>query len=113
MKAYNERNGRELSDNVIEAERIFDRMVGLIGKESFDKGEALWIRPCKGIHTFGVRFPIDALFLDADNTVAASRHYIHPNRISAIIKRAKTVLELPAGTLADTETREGDTILFR
>jgi uncharacterized membrane protein (UPF0127 family) len=112
VRALNSRNDKELSNNVVVAERISERMKGLIGKKSFEKGEALWIRPCKSIHTIGLRFPIDILFLDSDNRVVESNEKLPPNRLSKIVFKAKTILELPEGTLSATETKKGDTINF-
>lgn len=112
MKALNSRNGRELSTKVFVAERVLERMKGLVGREGLEKGEAFWIRPCKGIHTIGMRFPIDILFLDSDNRVVERREKMPPNRLSKIVFKAKTVLELPAGVLSVTETRVGDRISF-
>jgi uncharacterized membrane protein (UPF0127 family) len=112
MRALNLRNDVELSNNVVVAERILERMKGLVGKQSFEKGEALWIRPCKGIHTIGMCFPIDILFLDSDNRVVDCKERMPPNRLSKVVFKAKTVLELPAGTVSVTETRIGDKISF-
>jgi uncharacterized membrane protein (UPF0127 family) len=112
MRALNTRNDKELASNVVVAERILDRMKGLIGKEGLYEGEALLIRPCKSIHTIGMRFPIDVLFLDFDNRVVESREEMPPFRLTRTYLKASTVLELPAGTLSLTETRKGDTISF-
>jgi uncharacterized membrane protein (UPF0127 family) len=112
MRALNTRNDKELASNVVVAERILDRMKGLIGKDGLYEGEALWIRPCKSIHTIGMRFPIDVVFLDFDNRVVESREKMPPFRLTRTYLKASTVLELPAGTLSLTETRKGDTISF-
>jgi uncharacterized membrane protein (UPF0127 family) len=63
MKAYNLRNGKELSDNVTVADSLFKRMKGLLGRSGMSAGEALWIKPCMSVHTFFMRFPIDVVFL--------------------------------------------------
>ncbi|MEE9614805.1 MAG: DUF192 domain-containing protein [Thermodesulfobacteriota bacterium] len=112
MKAFNLKNDRELSHNVVVADSVLARMKGLLGRKRLEDGEALWIKPCRGIHTIGMSFPIDVLFLDADNVVVEARENIPPNRLSKIVFKAKTVLELPAGTLSATETRAGDTLRF-
>ncbi len=112
MKALNARNGKVLSDNVSSAEGVFERMKGLLGRTGLDKGESLWIKPCRGIHTIGMRFAIDVLFLDSDNMVVAGMQDMVPNRLSRVVAVDSTVLELPAGILAATDTREGDKISF-
>ena len=112
MRAYNLRNGKELSDNVFVAERLLDRMKGLIGRDYLDEGESLWIRPCNSVHTIGKKFPIDLLFLEFENRVVGVSERMSPNRISKIFFKAKSVLELPAGTLSATMTKVGDRVDF-
>lgn len=86
-------------------------MKGLLGKERLEAGEGLLLRPCKGIHTFFMKFPIDAIFLSKENQVVSIVHALPPNRMSNIYLRAVSVLELPAGTLGESVV-VGDTIEF-
>jgi uncharacterized membrane protein (UPF0127 family) len=108
MRICNARNGRELSAKVEVADLIWQRMKGLLGREKLDPGESLWIKPCKSIHTIGMRFPIDVVFLDKSNVVVAAREKFPPNRITRLYFRAASVLEFPEGTLATADTRAGD-----
>jgi len=112
MRAFNTRNGKVLSDNVEVADSVFGRMKGLIGKEGLDEGSSLWIKPCRGVHTIGMKFPIDVLFLDSGNRVVWMKQDMPPNRLSRIVFKARSVLELPAGTVSAAETRVGDKICF-
>jgi uncharacterized protein len=68
----------------------------------------LWIKPCNSIHTFGMKFSIDALFLDKKWRVVGLAKDLRPNRVSRIYTRASSVIEFPAGTLAATDTAAGD-----
>ena len=79
---------------------VWQRVIGLIGRASLADDEALWLHPCNSIHTLGVRFSIDVLFLDAQGRVLQMRYGLQPCRICWPIWKAKTVVELPAGTLA-------------
>ena len=90
------------------------RLKGLIGRslEEFSKGSALWIIPCDGIHTFGMRFPIDVAYLNAEGRILRIYHRLAPFRIAALSFRTSSVLELPAGTLAQTKTDVGDVLEF-
>lgn len=110
MRAVNLTKNKELSCNVTEASRLFDRMKGLLGRQELAHGESLWIRPCNSIHTMGMKFPIDAAFLDCRNTVVNIKNELSANRITGIYFRASSVLEFPAGTLKETDTQVGDTI---
>ena len=112
MKACNTRNKKIVSSNVIVAERLLERMRGLLGKRGLENGESLLIKPCKGVHTLGMRFPIDVIFLDSGNNILNMRENMPPNRISSLSLRTSMVLELQAGTISLAETRIGDRIIF-
>ena len=75
-------------------------------------GEGLHIVPCNSIHTFFMRIPIDVLFLDAENKVVRREEAMPPWRMTAPIRGARTVLELPIGTLAGSGTAVGDQLRF-
>ena len=110
MKAYNLRTGKELSNNVVLADSILKRMKGLLGKGTMPVGEALLIKPCISIHTFFMRFPIDAIFLNNKNRVIATIKNLHTNRVTRLYPTAASVLELPVGIIEKTDTGVGDEI---
>jgi uncharacterized membrane protein (UPF0127 family) len=112
MRAINVSNGNELSGNVVAAECLWNRMKGLIGRDYLEKGESLWIRPCNSVHTVGMKFPIDILFLDLENRVIGVSERMPPNRLSRIFFKARSVLELPAGALSASVTEVGHRIDF-
>lgn len=70
--------------------------------------EALWLVPSKGIHTVGMKFPIDVLFLSKENKVVAVISGIPPYRASGVHLSAYSVLELPDGTIKKSHTEIGD-----
>lgn len=104
MKAALTNSGKELATHVTVAASLPARIRGLLGRNSLPEGEGLLIRPCKGIHTFFMKFPIDAVFLDRDNRVVALYKSLQPNRLTLIYLKANSVLELPAGTLDEGVT---------
>jgi uncharacterized membrane protein (UPF0127 family) len=83
------------------------RRVGLLKHERLESGQGLWIAPCEAIHTFGMRFPIDVLFLDRRRKVVKTRKNMRRGRI-ALCLWAHSVLELPAGAIDATTTEPGD-----
>ena len=87
------------------------RRVGLLKHDHLPPGQGLWIAPCEGIHTFGMKFPIDVLFLDGKKKVLKLRPHMGPRKISLCLW-ASSVLELPPGTIASTETVAGDELEF-
>jgi len=123
VRLVNRRSGAVLAERVERATRVWERMRGLLGRRGLAEGDALAIEPCTSIHTFFMRFPIDAAFLSRDFRVirAISRlkpwratrfHPLRPVRATRIYPSAAQVVELPAGTLARSDTREGDQLSF-
>ncbi|HEY7333295.1 MAG TPA: DUF192 domain-containing protein [Bryobacteraceae bacterium] len=84
---------------------------GLLKHSGLAPGEGLWIAPCEAVHTFGMRFPIDVIFLNARKKVVQARPNLARWRIAFSV-RASSVLELPAGQLAETGTQCGDELQF-
>ncbi|HET9531675.1 MAG TPA: DUF192 domain-containing protein [Blastocatellia bacterium] len=101
-----------LASNVELAETAWTRMKGLLGRKAseFDSGKGLWIVPSQGVHTIGMSFPIDVIYLDSERRVIRVYHRLAPFRIAAVKIKARSVIELPAGTLAETRTEPGDVL---
>ena len=112
MKAIYLSTGQTVARTLSVAETFLTRGRGLLGRNGLPRGEGLLIRPCRGVHTFFMKFPIDVLFLDGANRVVATVKNLKPHRITRIIGRAKSVIELPPGTLDASGTRAGNRILI-
>ena len=85
-----------------------ERMVGLLGKKSLPDGEGLLLRGTRSVHTIGMRFPIDVIYLDPANRVLCIVHALPPNRIAPWRWGVQSVLELRAGAVACSQTQVGD-----
>jgi uncharacterized membrane protein (UPF0127 family) len=109
ITAKNQSKGTVVAPRVRVASSLLARSIGLLGKSALPADEGLWLTPCTSIHTFFMRFPIDVLFIDGEGT-ARSKATLKPWRISRWERRAAGALELPAGTLARTQTEPGDKI---
>jgi uncharacterized protein len=92
------------------ADSYFRRLVGLLGKTKqwARFGSGLWIVPSRGVHTVGMLFPIDLIFLGKDKEVVHVEEYVRPFRISRVSLKAASVLELPPHTIYRTGTKVGD-----
>jgi uncharacterized protein len=103
-----------IAESAEEAGSVFSRMKGLIGRTSvtFPSGSGFWINPSEGVHTIGMRIPIDAAYLDAEGRILRLYHGLRPFRIAAVSLKTRSVLELPSGTLARTATKVGDLLEF-
>ncbi|MBV8659949.1 MAG: DUF192 domain-containing protein [Burkholderiales bacterium] len=78
------------------AERAWARTRGLLGRPPLAQREGLVISRCNSVHTFGMRYPIDVVFVDRNDTVAAIVQHLKPYRFAACW-RAACVVELQAG----------------
>jgi uncharacterized membrane protein (UPF0127 family) len=111
LRVYNATRERLLAERAERADTFVRRLVGWMGRARADAGEGLLIVPCNAIHTFFMRMPIDVVFLDAQDTVVRLLHALPPWRATRPCPGARAVLELPAGTLATSGTREGDRLV--
>ncbi len=110
MKAVNASKSTIIASNLKEARGFFSRLKGLVGKSILGDGEGLWMARCRAIHTFGMRFPIDVVFLDRDFIVKMAVKSVLPCRTVVSCLSAKSVIELPEGTIERTQVQIGDKI---
>lgn len=104
----NSTRGTILGQRVFKADSFLARLVGLLNRSQLLAGEGLLLTRTRAIHTWGMRFAIDCVFLDDNNRVVAEITGLTPWRFSPIIHRATSVLELPVGTIESSQTRVGD-----
>lgn len=109
FSAQNARSGRLLARRVELAIDSQSRRRGLLGRDTFEEGLALVIAPCNAIHTFFMRFAIDAVFVARDGRVLKTCATV-PRRRIAFSLGAFAVIELPTGTIEHSDTRRGDLI---
>ncbi len=74
----------------------WERMRGLLGSPPLADDEALWIEPCPSVHTLGMRYAIDVVFLDREDRVCKVVAGLRPFRFAAC-RGARSTLELGAG----------------
>ena len=101
----------ELADAADIADTSQKRRTGLLKHQSLEPGQGIWIVPCEAVHTFGMKFPIDVLYLSKQKKVLKIRDNMKRSRMSVCL-RAHSVLELPAGHAAHTSTQVGDQLEF-
>ena len=87
---------------------FYSRLKGLIGHTTLKPGQGLLIKPCRGVHTFMMKFPIDVLYVGERGRVVHVTQRLRPNRIGPLIWKAEFVIELPGGTIEHTRTMVGD-----
>jgi uncharacterized membrane protein (UPF0127 family) len=107
---YNRTREAFVATEATVADSYVRRLVGLLGKtKRWAKiGTGLWIVPSRGVHTIGMLFPIDLVFLSKEKEVVHVEEHLRPFRISRVSLKACSVLELPPHTIYRTGTKVGD-----
>ena len=108
VRVFNETRGEVLADQADLADSFASRFWGLMGRSALPHGSGLVLRPGGGIHTFGMRFPIDVLHLDAQTRVTHVVRGIVPWRLGPVFVGGAEAVELPSGAAAGTQV--GDVI---
>ena len=94
------------------ADTFFTRLVGLLSRKSLSDDEGLLLSPCASIHTIGMRFPIDVLFLDKQNKVIAVSDSVESNKIRKAPRHTHKVLEIAQGNRIRTGINLDDYLIF-
>jgi len=113
LTATNLTRGTRLTECGRVADNAITRLVGLLRDKILAEGDGLWIVPCNSIHSIGMKFEFDAIFLDKNLRVVHLVREMKPWRISKLVFAAHSVLEVPAGLIARTATEVGDTLEMR
>ena len=101
----NRTKNKVISENFINLKGFLNKSIGLIGKNKF---EAVIFTTRFGIHTFGLKFPIDVLILDDKHKVVSIREDLKPNRIFLWNPKYNLVVELENGTVKKNKTEIND-----
>ena len=94
------------------ADTPWARLRGLLGRVRLRSDEGLWLVPSRGIHTFGLMFPIDVIYLDSQMRVVQVIEGLGPLRIGPLRLDSVSVLELPTKSIVGSGTQVGDQILM-
>lgn len=101
-----------IADRAVIAKSFFARARGLLGTDSLEPGQGLFLVPCNSIHMFGMRYAIDAIFVDKNLVVVEILHSIQPGKTSKLYSKAHSCLEIPAGRASETGTAIGDQLEY-
>ena len=109
---YNQTRECFLGLRVAAADTSFTRLKGLIGRFHLRSDEGIWVVPSNGVHTLGVFFRLDLIYLDESQEVIEVIEYFPKFRIAPLRIRAASVLELPQYTIYSSQTQKGDRLLI-
>lgn len=87
-----------LFDEIKVADRFFSRLVGLLRTAGLTKNQGLLLKKCNQVHTIGMKFVIDAIFLAKEGDILHMEQEMAPGQVSRQIKKAYWVLELKSGS---------------
>ena len=97
---------------VASADTWFMRLRGALGRIGLKPDDGVWLAPSLGIHTIGMLFAIDLVYLDSDNKVIHLVEHLGPFRISPIRIGCAGILELESRTIFSSNTRVGDELII-
>ena len=111
VQLLGQETGRVIVARLEVASSLWTQTVGLMGRREFAADSGLWIPHCNGIHTAFVRFPIDVMFLDGQMRAVRLVPALSPWRVVGPVRGAKSVVELPAGSLRQKQIVVGQQFL--
>lgn len=106
-------DGGVVAEHVEIARSSIHRGLGLMFRSSLPSGHGMAILHCNAIHMFFMRFPLDVAFLDSEGRVVRQYRGIRPWRVSRFVRKAKTAVELPVGSLAAAKVEVGERLIFK
>ena len=112
MKIINKTRDTIISTDTEIADTAISRLVGLLNRSSLPKKSALIITECRSIHMFFMKFAIDVIFVNKKDQVVGLVKRIKPFRLSPYFLRASYVIEIPPGTIEETNTSVGDLLVL-
>lgn len=112
MQIINQSNGKVIATKFFLAKSFWHRLRGLLGRKLLPSGEALVLEPCSSVHSCFMRFSIDIVFIDKQKKIIYLQENLTPWHFSPVVRKAKAVIELPAGSIKAQSISLGDTLLF-
>ncbi len=99
MKLKIRYKNKTLSENILVADTLWSRLVGLMFQKQLHEADGLMLDPCRSIHTFFMRYSLDIVFMNSKNEIIKIIRGMKPWRMTWIYLSASKTLELPAGKL--------------
>jgi uncharacterized membrane protein (UPF0127 family) len=112
MLAVNRTRGTLIGVDIARADTIGARMRGLYAYRKLELGDGIWLVPCNGVQTIGMKLTIDVIFLDRKGRIVRIYEHLRPGSFIWWIRKAHSALELTAGAVRSSETQVGDLIDF-
>jgi uncharacterized membrane protein (UPF0127 family) len=104
-------NGLDFGIRAMLCTSFVERSRGLLGRPQLEESEALGLVPCASVHTFGMRYVLDVVFCDRNDTVLHIVRGVAPGRMTGAL-RARSTWELRAGVADRLALVPGDRLVF-
>ena len=101
-----------VAEEALVAASVVSRTLGLMGRGPLAESEALILRPCRSIHTWFMRYPIDIIFTDKSKRVVKTVESIRPFWFVLYVPGAWAAVEMATGSIARSKTAAGDQLSF-
>jgi uncharacterized protein len=108
VRVVNETRTSVLGGRIRMADRLLSRLRGFLFRKRPQRGEGLFLAPCRGVHMYGMRFPLDVVLVDQQGVVIAVHEALQPGTRTPVYAKAASAIELPTGAIAATRTAVGD-----
>ncbi len=105
-------DGEEIAGRVHIADTFIKRFKGLLFKKVLEEEEGLLINPCSQVHTIGMNFSIDVVFLSTSGEVVHTQADMTPGAVSPFIRNCQQILELKSGIIEKKGIIKGKRIAF-
>ena len=112
MYVVNRTRGTYLGVDIKRADSFRKRLLGLYAHRELPVGDGIWMIPCAGVQTVGMKRTIDVVFLDLAKRVIRVYAHLRAGRVIWWVRGAHSALEVPAGVVASSETQVGDVVEF-
>jgi uncharacterized membrane protein (UPF0127 family) len=112
LRVVNVTRQKVLAEDAIPARTFWQRLRGLMGRPFLPAGEGLVLFGDNSIHSFFMRFPIDVLYIDGENSVIRLTRGMRPWRVGPLVRGCCVIVELSPGVIEATGTDSGDRILL-
>lgn len=104
-------SANRIIENVLKTTNFFERMRGLLFKEKLKSNAGLIISPCSSVHTFGMKYTIDVVFLDKELTIVKLVKSLKPWRMTAS-HASCIVLELVEDSINTLQLTTGQQLVW-
>jgi uncharacterized membrane protein (UPF0127 family) len=108
MRLFNQTRGSLVLEDLKIASLPWQKLKGLLFTKHLEKGRGLLLKNCASVHTIGMNYGIDLIFLDSRLNVVRIVKQLRPNRLSPWVGRASLVVEVPAGYCDEVPLSEND-----